>query len=248
MSSTGAAVRLESVSHQFLKTGKVLEQIDLRINPGEFVALLGPSGCGKSTLLRLVSYLDRPTTGLIAIDHSTKSFVFQEATLLPWRTALSNVELPLELANVSSVDRVTLAQGSLRAMGLGDAFEKYPQELSGGMKMRVAVARALVTKPSLLLLDEPFAALDENSRFALQKDLRKRWQAEKPTVLFVTHSITEAVFLADRIIVLSGRPGKIIADHQVNLPIERSEHLRLEVSFLQEVQKVHSLVRGAFNV
>lgn len=245
MSATGAAVRIESVSHQFRNTGKVLEQIDLRISPGEFVAILGPSGCGKSTLLRLISNLERPSHGSIEINKTIKSFVFQEATLLPWRTSLANVELPLELAGVRAGERSALAQSSLNAMGLSDATKKYPQELSGGMKMRVAVARALVTQPSLMLLDEPFAALDENTRFSLQNDLRRRWLSAQSTVVFVTHSISEAVYLADRIIVLSGRPGKLVADHKVNLPSERNEQLRLSVEFLREVQTVHGLVRGS---
>lgn len=244
----GAAVRIESVSHQFKNTGKVLEQIDLRISAGEFVAILGPSGCGKSTLLRLVANLSEPSAGTISIDQSSKSFVFQEATLLPWRTSLANVELPLELAGVDSAERTRLAEQQLSAMGLGDSQLKYPQELSGGMKMRVAVARALVTEPSLLLLDEPFSALDETTRFLLQGDLRKRWSAAEPTVIFVTHSIAEAVYLADRVIVLSGRPGRVVADHKVNLPQERSEELRFGIDFLQQVQAVHALVRGASHV
>lgn len=248
MSSVGAAVQIESVSHQFKNTGKVLEAIDLRIISGEFVAILGPSGCGKSTLLRLISSLSQPSSGSIAIDHSTKSFVFQEATLLPWRNSLANVELPLELAGVDATQRTKLARHELHAMGLGESELKYPLELSGGMKMRVAVARALVTRPSLLLLDEPFSALDESTRFSLQKDLRKRWQSEKPTVVFVTHSISEAVYLADRIIILSGRPGRVVADYKVNLSHERTEELRLGVEFLHELQKVNGLVRGAFSV
>lgn len=245
MNSKGAAVQIESVSHQFDKTGKVLDQIDLRISPGEFVAILGPSGCGKSTLLRLVSDLEKPTSGSINLDQHSKSFVFQEPTLLPWRTTATNVELPLELAGVERLKRERLARESLHAMNLGDALKKFPQELSGGMKMRVSVARALVTSPSLLLLDEPFAALDENTRYSLQNDLRKRWLATRPTVLFVTHSISEAAYVADRIVVLSGRPGRVIADYKVALPQERNEQLRLSVEFLHEVQQVHSLVRGS---
>lgn len=244
MSSTGAAVRIESVSHEFKNSGKVLEKIDLSISPGEFVAILGPSGCGKSTLLRLIASLDKPRYGSITIDRSAKSFVFQDATLLPWRTSLANVELPLELAGVDPTERNQLARSSLEAMGLSDAVAKFPQELSGGMKMRVSVARALVTEPSLLLLDEPFAALDENSRFSLQNDLRRRWANAKPTVLFVTHSIAEAVYLADRIIVLSGRPGRVMADYKVTLPEERNEKLRLSVEFLHDVQMVHGLVKS----
>lgn len=248
MSSVGAAIRLESVSHRFSNTGPVLKEIDLRISPGEFVAILGPSGCGKSTLLRLISNLETPSSGTVILDQLSKSFVFQEATLLPWRTSLGNVELPLELIGVGSSERAQLAIASLQALELGDSLNKYPQELSGGMKMRVAVARALVTEPSLLLLDEPFAALDENTRHSLQNDLRNRWITTSPTVLFVTHSISEAVYLADRIVVLSSRPGRTVADHRVSLPRERTEELRLTVEFLHEVQKVHSLVRGVPNV
>lgn len=244
----GAAVKLNAVSHQFKKTGKVLEQINLAIQPGEFVAVLGPSGCGKSTLLRLVAELDRPSVGEILLSEQSKSFVFQESTLLPWRTALSNVELPLELRGTDEVERLAQSRKSLSSMGLEDAEQKYPQELSGGMKMRVSVARALVTKPSLLLLDEPFSALDETTRHSLQNDLRKRWALDAPTIIFVTHSIAEAVFLSDRVILLSERPGKVIADYKVNLPSLRNEELRLSVEFLHEVQKVNSLISGAGGV
>lgn len=248
MSLTGAGVLIESVSHRFDKTGSVLENIDLKIAQGEFVAILGPSGCGKSTLLRLVADLEIPTSGKISLNQSPKSFVFQEATLLPWRTSLGNVELPLELQGVEGSKRTELARLSLTAMNLSDSLNKYPQELSGGMKMRVAVARALVTQPSLMLLDEPFAALDETTRHSLQSDLRRRWLASQPTVLFVTHSISEAVYVADRIIVMSPRPGRAVADFKVSLPRERNEDLRLSVEFLHEAQKVHSLVRGAASV
>lgn len=242
MSETGAEVRLESISHQFKNTGEVLNQINLNVSSGEFVALLGPSGCGKSTLLRLISSLEKPTAGKVIRSNVTESFVFQESTLLPWRTALKNVELPLELGKINQDERISRARNSLLAMGLGDAEMKYPAELSGGMKMRVSVARALVTEPSLLLLDEPFAALDESTRHSLQIDLRKRWLAKSPTVFFVTHSISEAVFLADRIIVFSARPGRVIADHEVELPSERTEDLRLSLDFLKQVQKVNEII------
>jgi NitT/TauT family transport system ATP-binding protein len=244
VSRDGAAVQIESVSHRFDKSGDVLQQISLQITPGEFVSILGPSGCGKSTLLRLIADLETPTSGKIVGTQANKSFVFQEATLLPWRTALKNVELPLEFGSHHISERQHKAAISLSAMGLSDSLNKFPQELSGGMKMRVAVARAMVTDPSLLLLDEPFAALDENNRHSLQYDLRNRWIETGSTILFVTHSISEAVYLSDRLIILSGSPGRIIADHRVSLPRRRDEELRLSVEFLREVQKVHAIVRG----
>ena len=232
----GARIEIKNLRRSFKETGPVVETLNLKIESGEFVSLLGPSGCGKSTLLRLIADLDHPDQGQLAVESFGQTFfrgfVFQESQLLPWRTVLENVALPLELRGVSRENRLEAARESLARVGLTEALTKYPNQLSGGMKMRVSVARALVTKPSLLLLDEPFAALDENTRFQLQADLRDLWATLKMTVVFVTHSVSEAVFLADRAIVLSPRPAKIVLDHRISL----RERDRSDVEFIKEVQ------------
>src|SRR6185503_15955578 len=185
-----------------------------QVEPGEFVALLGPSGSGKSTLLRLAAGLDQPDGGRLVIEAASgalsRGFVFQEATLMPWRDVLRNTTLPLELAGWSRAEAETRATEELRRVRLAEFGARYPHQLSGGMKMRASVARALTTRPNLLLLDEPFAALDEPTRHGLQAQLREIWSALGMTVLFVTHSVMEAVFLADRVIILSHRPARLL--------------------------------------
>jgi NitT/TauT family transport system ATP-binding protein len=219
----------------------VIEPLDLGIQRGEFVSLLGPSGCGKSTLLRLIAGLESAEGGEVTVESFGKKFfrgfVFQEAQLLPWRTVLSNVRLPLELMGRSGAEADHEARAALEPLGLGDALDRYPAQLSGGMKMRVSLARALVTKPTLLLLDEPFAALDENTRFRLQEELRALWEKLRMTVVFVTHSVSEAVFLSDRALVLSRRPAKVLLDHRVQLGT-RSPELRAGAEYAREVQRV----------
>jgi NitT/TauT family transport system ATP-binding protein len=208
-----------------------LDGVDLEVAPGEFVALLGPSGCGKSTLLRLIAGLDRADGGAVEVGGGGAAFVFQDAHLLPWRTVLDNVALPLELRGVAVAERLTQARAAIAEVGLGDAEGRRPAELSGGMRMRVSLARALVTRPRLLLLDEPFAALDELTRLRLDDQLRGLWLAQGMTVLFVTHSITEAAYLADRAVVFSPRPARIVADLRLDLPRERSTATRTEPAF-----------------
>jgi NitT/TauT family transport system ATP-binding protein len=236
----GAAIRLEAVSHSFAGTGLVLEHISFQVEPGEFVALLGPSGSGKSSLLRLIAGLDQPAGGRLTIDAGeqmvSRGFVFQDATLMPWRTALGNITLPLELAGWSRTDAERRATEELHRVRLSEFGARYPHELSGGMKMRASVARALTTRPNLLLLDEPFAALDEPTRHALQIQLREIWRALKMTVLFVTHSVTEAVFIADRIVVLSQRPARLLLDQKVALPENRDPELRTALAYVEAVR------------
>jgi NitT/TauT family transport system ATP-binding protein len=238
----GAAIRCEAVSRSFSGTGLVLDRISFQVEPGEFVALLGPSGSGKSSLLRLTAGLDQPDRGQLVIEAAggpvSRGFVFQDATLMPWRTVLRNTTLPLELAGWSRADAVGRAAEELRRMRLAEFGARYPHELSGGMKMRTSVARALTTQPNLLLLDEPFAALDEPTRHALQMQLREIWLALGMTVLFVTHSVTEAVFLADRIIVLSHRPARLILDHMVALPERRDAELRTALEYIDQVRRI----------
>ena len=242
----GAAIRCEAVSRSFAGTGLVLDQISFQVEPGEFVALLGPSGSGKSSLLRLTAGLDQPNSGSLVIEVTSgvlsRGFVFQEATLMPWRTVLRNTTLPLELAGWSRADADGRATEELGRVRLTEFAARYPHELSGGMKMRTSVARALTTRPNLLLLDEPFAALDEPTRHALQMQLREIWRALKMTVLFVTHSVTEAVFLADRIIVLSQRPARLLLDQSVALPENRNTELRTSLEYITEVRRVGTAV------
>jgi NitT/TauT family transport system ATP-binding protein len=222
-----------------------VDHVDLDVAPGEFVALLGPSGCGKSTLLRLVAGLDRPDAGSVEVSGGGVAFVFQDAHLLPWRTVLQNVALPLELAGAASASRLAAARAAIEDVGLGDAIDRRPAELSGGMRMRVSLARALVTHPRLLLLDEPFAALDELTRHRLDDQLRQLWLAQGMTVLFVTHAITEAAYLAERAIVFSPRPARVVADHRFDLPRERRPAIRTEAAFVAETRVLfEALERG----
>jgi NitT/TauT family transport system ATP-binding protein len=252
--SRGVALALEGVHRTFRSAAEgeveALAGIDLAVAAGSFVALLGPSGCGKSTLLRLVAGLDRPERGAVrrsdAAQGSDVAMVFQDAHLLPWRDVLANVALPLELLGRPRAEARRLAEAALARVGLADALRLHPAELSGGMRMRVSLARALVTEPRLLLLDEPFAALDELTRMALDDELRRLWREAGLTVLFVTHSIAEAAYLAERVVVLSRRPARVVLDHVVALPAERSAALRAEPTFAHELGVLHeALRRGA---
>jgi NitT/TauT family transport system ATP-binding protein len=213
-----------------------VDHVDLDVAPGEFVALLGPSGCGKSTLLRLIAGLDRADRGSVEVSGGGVAFVFQDAHLLPWRTVLQNVALPLELASAAPAARLAAARAAIEDVGLGDAIDRRPAELSGGMRMRVSLARALVTHPRLLLLDEPFAALDELTRHRLDDQLRQLWLAQGMTVLFVTHAITEAAYLAERAIVFSPRPARVVVDHRIDLPRDRGPRTRTEAAFVAETR------------
>lgn len=208
----GPLLRLDAVGKRFPSGVTAVENVSLAIAEGDFLALLGPSGCGKSTLLRMIAELMEPSAGRLAwqADVTGKiGFVFQEPTLMPWATALRNVALPLELAGTPRSEAERRARESLARVDLTGFESAYPRQLSGGMKMRVSIARALVTQPRLLLMDEPFAALDEITRHRLNEDLLRLWQDERFTAIFVTHSTFESVFLAERIIVMSPRPGRI---------------------------------------
>ena len=237
--SSGVELRLTGVRRAF-EDLVVIRGMDLAIQAGEFLALLGPSGCGKSTLLRMIAGLDQPDAGTISTEPSggrfQKAFVFQDSHLLPWRNVLDNAALPLELMGVDNSSRHEKARAALRQVQLSEALNRYPAQLSGGMRMRVSLARALVTEPQLLLLDEPFAALDEITRFHLDVQLRELWRARRMTVIFVTHSISEAAFLADRAVVMSRRGGTIRLDRRMELPEERSNHLRADPRMGQEMK------------
>jgi NitT/TauT family transport system ATP-binding protein len=234
----GVALRLESVRRVFDNHYVVIEGMDLHIAAGEFLAVLGPSGCGKSTLLRMIARLSPPDGGRIVTEPEQfqTAFVFQDAHLLPWRTVLDNAALPLELMGFGRDERYSKARAVLAQVGLAEAETRYPAQLSGGMRMRVSLARALVTEPRLLLMDEPFAALDEITRFNLEVQLRELWQRRGMTVIFVTHSISEAAFLANRAVVLARRDGKIRLDRRLELPPGRSNDLRSDARLGQEMK------------
>jgi NitT/TauT family transport system ATP-binding protein len=243
----GVSIRIDQVGRRFAGGVTALDGVSLSIDAGDFVAILGPSGCGKSTLLRLVAGLDRPTSGTVstAADQSNKiAYVFQDAHLLPWRNVLRNVALPLELTGMSRAERRAKASAAIEQVGLADAVDRYPSQLSGGMRMRVSLARAMVTDPQLLLLDEPFAALDEITRQRLDEQLRELWQRRGMTVVFVTHSTAEAVFLAQRAVVMSGRPGHIVLDRQIQLPADRVASLRSTPEFAGQTRDLYEALAG----
>lgn len=242
----GAAVQAVAVIRQFPETGLVVDRVSLSVQGGEIVALLGPSGCGKSTFLRLIAGLDDPNSGMIQVSQSegaqSKGFVFQDAHLVPWRSVLDNVALPLELLGTRRAEARERARSQLARVGLGDAVERFPNQLSGGMKMRVSLARALITEPSLLLLDEPFSALDENTRHTLQDEVRRIWETRPLTLIFVTHSVSEAVYLANRAVVFSKRPARILYDAAIDLPSPRHPSLRTDPAFLREMKRIYEAV------
>jgi NitT/TauT family transport system ATP-binding protein len=217
-SSPGAPiVTLRGVSKTFGTGTRALDSLDLELRAGEFVSLLGPSGCGKSTALRLIAGLSEPSRGSVTWTGGTGhakdiGFVFQEPTLMPWATVFGNVFLPLKLAGAASEAAAPRVNETLARVGLAEFADAYPRELSGGMRMRVSIARALVTSPRVLLMDEPFAALDEITRFMLNDDLLALWRELGMTVLFVTHSVFESVFLSQRVVVMTTRPGRVSSE------------------------------------
>ena len=226
---------LHGVEKRYDNGTLALERVDLAVGKHEFVSLLGPSGCGKSTALKMIAGLSPVTSGNIdwaaqadtAGDHAKDiSFVFQEPTLMPWTKVFENVWLPLRLKGVSREAAAPQVEAVLAKVGLAQFAHVYPRELSGGMKMRVSIARAMVTEPRLLLMDEPFAALDEMTRFKLNNDTLALWQAQQFTTIFVTHSVYESVYLSNRIIVMAARPGRIIADIPVDEPYPRTDSFR----------------------
>ena len=230
--SVPPVVTLEGVSKRFATGTEALRGIDLTIPRGAFVCVLGPSGCGKTTLLRLIAGLTEPTSGSVrrGVDGPDRGgdvgFVFQEPTLMPWATALGNVALPLSLAGMARTEREARAADLLGRLGLRGFERAYPRELSGGMRMRVSIARALVTEPDILLMDEPFAALDEITRHALEDDLLALREGRRFTTVFVTHSVAEAVYLSPRVVVMAARPGRITADLELGPALPRTDEFR----------------------
>ena len=225
-------LRLHGVGKTFAGGTDAVSAVDLEIEQGQFISLLGPSGCGKTTLLRMIAGLAAPTSGTIQWrGHKPGTrpdigFVFQEATLMPWASALANVVLPLKLKGMAHSESEQHAMAALERVGLADFAKAYPRELSGGMKMRVSIARSLVTKPSILLMDEPFAALDEITRHRLNDDLLALWQSARFTALFVTHSVFESAYLSQRIVVIAARPGRIVADLTTDSTAPRPQNFR----------------------
>ena len=251
------ALQLERVDMVFNAGGPnevtALKGIDLAIEPGEFISLIGPSGCGKSTMLRLIGDLLQPTSGSLQVNGKTPhqarldrdyGMVFQSATLLEWRKILANVELPLEIMDMSKAERETTARQMLELVQLGQFEGHYPWQLSGGMQQRVAIARALAFRPSLLLMDEPFGALDEMTRERMQMELLRIWQETGTTVVFVTHSIPEAVFLSTRVVVMSPRPGQISEVIDVDLPQPREFETREHQRFFELLTEVRESLRA----
>ncbi|MHB1023823.1 MAG: ABC transporter ATP-binding protein [Acidobacteriaceae bacterium] len=254
MTSKGHAVPqvvFSSVGKRYGSSSPVLDGIDLTIEKGEFVSIIGPSGCGKSTLLKLVSGLSPVSDGSILVDGMTPmnareimSYIFQEPTLLPWRTVEHNVGLGLELDHVARDRRAERVHALLELVGLSHVAKSYPRQLSGGMKMRASIARALATTPSVLLMDEPFAALDEMSRDRLNEELLRLREELQWTVLFVTHSVAEAVFLSTRIVVLAPNPGRVAQIVPVDLPFPRNAETRNSVKFDELINSVSKSLRG----
>jgi NitT/TauT family transport system ATP-binding protein len=242
-------VALRGVGKSFASGTHALAGLDLEIRPGEFLSLLGPSGCGKSTALRIIAGLSAPSQGVIewpaAAGKSGKGqraqsglgFVFQEPTLMPWTSVFDNVKLPLDLHRMSNTEMAGRVDAALEHVGLSAFRHAYPRELSGGMRMRVSIARALVTEPELLLMDEPFAALDEISRFKLNDDLLRMSQSLRTTVLFVTHSVFESVYLSSRIVVMTPRPGRVFTELSFDPPAQRDRGFRTSAVYAQDCRR-----------
>src|SRR3982751_3106892 len=258
---TALAVSLRGVTKTYDNGVLALGPLDLAVRKGEFISLLGPSGCGKSTALRLIAELSAPSSGIVRLarrEGGAQSghvqpghiqpghiqpghgigFVFQEPTLMPWTSVRENVRLPLKLAGVPKAESRGRADEALASVGLADFADAFPRELSGGMKMRVSLARALVTDPDVLLMDEPFAALDEITRFRLNDDLLALWRRLGKTVIFVTHSVFESVYLSQRVVVMTARPGRIQADFRIETVEPRGEEFRTSVAYSDYCRKV----------
>ncbi|HEX7725063.1 MAG TPA: ABC transporter ATP-binding protein [Rhizomicrobium sp.] len=240
-------VSLHGVSKTFDSGTQAIAVLDLEVREGEFLSLVGPSGCGKSTALRIIADLIAPTTGGVAWPGGKPEigFVFQEPTLMPWRTVFGNAQLPLQLKGIARAEAEARSRSALARVGLGDFEKAYPRELSGGMKMRVSIARAIAAKPKLLLMDEPFAALDELTRQSLNDDLLKLAREDGITVIFVTHSVYESAYLSDRVVVMTPRPGRVTADIAIAQPAERSAGYRLTPQFTDAAGKISAALGHA---
>ncbi len=250
-----SVITLQQINKTYANGTVALQNLNLDIPASSFVSLVGPSGCGKSTVLRLIAGLGQMTSGKIAWSKGSMNephklaYVFQEAALMPWATVLDNVRLPLKLVKASKAQQLSAASDAIARVGL-QGFERcYPRELSGGMKMRVSIARALATNPDILLMDEPFGALDEITRSRLNDDLLNLWNQMNLTVIFVTHNVYEAVYLSDRVVVMAARPGRVIAEIDIDAPYPRDEDYRTSASFNQYCRDVsHRLAEASLEL
>ena len=254
VSAAGLAVSLREVTKVYDNGVMALGPLDLAVRKGEFVSLLGPSGCGKSTALRIMAGLAAPSAGRVQVAHhdgalpgQSIGFVFQEPTLMPWTSVRENVRLPLKLARVPAAESGQRVMEALTRVGLAEFADSFPRELSGGMKMRVSLARALVTDPDILLMDEPFAALDEITRFRLNNDLLALWRNLKKTVVFVTHSVFESVYLSQRVIVMTQRPGRISAEIKIDAPEPRNEEFRTSAAYGEYCRNVSAALAPSYS-
>ncbi len=252
LASAPAIVSLHGVGKSFANGVVALRDATFEIREREFVSLLGPSGCGKSTALRIIAGLTEPSAGDVSWRDASAhgetgeiGFVFQEPTLMPWASVAGNVHLPLKIAGVGRAQATPRIREALARVGLARFENAFPRELSGGMKMRVSIARALVTAPKLLLMDEPFAALDEITRFRLNNDLLLLWSAMQQTAIFVTHSVFESVYLSSRILVMTGRPGRVFADIPIEAPYPRGEAFRTSPEYSALCRKVSEALVAA---
>ena len=254
-SLTALAVNLRGVTKVYDNGVMALGPLDLAVRKGEFISLLGPSGCGKSTALRLIAGLSPASSGTVRVSRHEGEvqpghgigFVFQEPTLMPWTSVRENVRLPLKLGGISKAEGRARADAALASVGLGDFADAFPRELSGGMKMRVSLARALVTDPDILLMDEPFAALDEITRFRLNNDLLALWRRLGKTVIFVTHSVFESVYLSQRVVVMTARPGRIQADIRIETVEPRGEEFRTSVAYSDYCRRVSAALAPSYS-
>jgi NitT/TauT family transport system ATP-binding protein len=242
---TAPALSFNKISMVFPDGTHALGETNFDVRPGEFVTVVGPSGCGKSTLLRIASGLTKATGGFISKDPGHIGYVFQDATLLQWRTVQRNVELLAELEGIDKVERASRVAENIALVGLDGFEKKYPKQLSGGMKMRCSLARSLVMDPKVFLFDEPFGALDEITREKLNDELLNLFQRKGFAALFITHSIYEAVFLSTRVLVMSARPGRVVGDFKVPFPYPRAPELRFEPEFAELTGQVSHALRGA---
>jgi NitT/TauT family transport system ATP-binding protein len=235
------------IAKTFANGVRALGPLDLAVAPGEFVSLLGPSGCGKSTVLRMIAGLLESDSGTVRWTGGKPEigFVFQDPTLMPWASAFDNARLPLDLAGASASEGNALARRALQRVGLSGFERAYPRELSGGMKMRVSIARAIAAKPRVLLMDEPFAALDELTRQTLNDELLKLWREDQLTVIFVTHSVFESVYLSSRVVVMTPRPGRIAAEVALPAPMDRAPAYRTTLPFVENAGRVSAALRDA---
>jgi len=232
------------VNKRFADGTVALAGVDLAVAPGEFVSVVGPSGCGKSTLLRIASGLTDASQGEVRVQTDKIGYVFQDPTLLPWRTVQANVELFAELRSLSKDERRRRADEAIKLVGLSDFARHHPRALSGGMRMRVSLARSLTLQPELFLFDEPFGALDEITRERLNDELLNLFLTQRFTALFVTHSVTEAVYLSTRVVVMSGRPGQVLGDFPVPFEYPRPPGLRFDEEFARRAGEVSACLRG----